>query len=204
MSASIETFALNSTFDEITLDITSVDSGEFYKVLFYTKDTFKEALKAIDLSDKLVKASATENLTITAEDVNLTKFLGVYFVEVYFQTDCDDVEINPGEEGCSGDKSQAIGALANLTAYQECLLDKALSINVDSCDIQDGNNGYAVKTLMDAFDLAFTQKYYQDSIKLIERLDALCKTCSTCPDYGSTVIVSGSSYQTSDDSIILG
>lgn len=207
----INTLALNETFDEISVDVTSDVAGGFYKVLFYDNTTFKQTPKAVDLSAKLTTGILNETFTITAADIGITKFVGSFYVEFFHQETCSEVGIigggfeipNPGAVNCDGAKTEKIGAVANILPFKECALSKALSMDVEDCEVQDDKNAFAVQALIDAFNLAFIEGYFEDSARIMNRLNAICRTCSTCPDYDNTVLVNGGSYQTSDNSIIL-
>ena len=209
----INTLAISADMTEISVDVSISPNGGFYQVLFYTKDTFKEVTQAIDITSLLgtIAPDTNEVFTITAADVGLDKFLGAFWVEFFGQQGCTPVADgeggfilpDPGADDCDGTKETLVGAVANIIGYKECALDKALSMQITDCDTKNDLNAYAISALIDAFDLAFTRGYTEDSIKVLNRLDALCRTCVNCPDYGDTVLVNGGSYQTSNNSIIV-
>lgn len=211
----IHTLEITPDSQNINVDV-EVNTGGFTKILFYDKDTFKETPLAIDISALGIPPAnigtfPSISFTIAPSDVGLTKFTGAFFVEFFAQNSCSAVEVPgqgfifpaPGDDACDGEEHERLGAVANIVGYKECELDKALSMSIENCEVQEDLNGFAVSTLLAAFDLAFTQFFYEDSIKILNRLDAICKTCQTCPDYGNTVLVNGGSYQTSNNSIIL-
>ena len=171
--------AFSISTDRTQINVTITDAATISALRFWTNVTYKDYSLAIDLSSKLT-ASATETITITLSDVNLSYFDGVYFLEAE----------DPDET------STAI--VGDLTRYKECILNKLLEYQIcDDCLQEESvslSNAHALLTgLEDAIELGFINE-----ILLI--IDALNKYCSNdCITCGQRDNITDTNYYSSND-----
>lgn len=169
--------------DRKTMNVT-VNAGTgllVTSVKLWDEDTFKDYTVAVNLSDKLTQASEEEVFTILASDLGLTEFSGLYFLEF---------------ENNSTVPSTVVGLVAEVNEYEECKLDKILTLLYSGKDCTTDCNSGEVSEIMsiDAFlrglEAAIAQGYIYESISLINALKKLCtNTCAECPplvNLGST------------------
>ena len=175
-------------------------------VNLWTDKTFKNYDVALDFTSKLAQTSENEIFSITASEVDGEVFDGIFFLE--FTT----TDLTP-PDNCTGCDGQiALGVVAELTRYQECLLEKVLKLN--TCDgnlFADGACGTSetgdiinINVILDALKYALQSGYYNEAITFITQLAKLCTTsCWYCDDFADPVYKSGLNYCTIDDTLIL-
>ncbi len=168
------------------------------RLLFWDAHTFKDYDRAVDLSDLIDGTGNNANFYIKAEDVNLKVFSGLFFLEFSeYNTDTNSYEGN------------TLGLVSNFMEYHECLLNKVLGIDIDHCkkvsfDCDECHkNIYFLSVLIDALGKSISMGFYQEAIHIILKIEGLCDTCSTCPDYGNINIINGLGYGMKDNNIIL-
>lgn len=184
----INNFEIQNNGQNIIIDVETNVGYTITSVLLWKMNDFKDYTKAINLDYKLEQLDNTESITVTAEELELTAFEDVYFVEI--QSDYDVVE-------CNEELIPALGITYNLTPYYQCLLNKFLSIKIDeckNCNESMVNNIVITLTLMlDMVEKGIEEGYYMQVIDLINKLKKLCSLdncsncynteCSTCSKY---------------------
>jgi hypothetical protein len=149
--------------DKSTLELELVDAGAATSLKLWTNKTYKTEGLEIDLSAKL----GTNSITITLEDLGISYFDGVYFIEI----------TNPSETVC--------GIAAELTKYKECVIEEVLA-NTECSDCKEQakpsilNKHTLLRTLELALELAQPQKI----LNIVFALDRLCNNdCNGCSKY---------------------
>lgn len=199
---SINTLQIDTFAEKIDVDVSTTSGNTITNVYVWKSEDFKDYSKAIDLSSLLEGTDETESFAIFAQEhLNVEKITGLWFIE--FQSDEDIVP-----DDCSNNSNTAIGVVANLIPYHECVLNKLLSIEVDDCKpvVEDNcdecsGNIYYINTLLTALNEAIRFGYYEEAIRIIKNLDDLCDVCHTCPDYGDTLLINGLGFATINNSI---
>ena len=189
----INSLNINELSDKIEVDISASVGEVFTTVLVWNSSTYKDPSQAIDVSSLLTATSENEVFDIPASMLGVTNILGVWFIE--FTT---DEVIIPG--ACCQDNVR-LGIVSNLTPYHLCILNGVMNMKIDGCSGKaiDGcaecNSETLYKqTLLDSLYFALGYGYYDEAIKLIGILDEICEVCNTCPDYGDTVLLTGSGH----------
>lgn len=176
MAITINTLSISADRKTMTVALTT-DSGQtFDTVNLWTELTYKDYTQAVDLSAKLASATNTESFTITASDLNITQFDGLYFLE--FGDTLSQLQL---------------GAVAELTTYKKCLLDTTLEIlssDVDivkgeGCNNADFNKLIYVHATLNALQSAMISGYYGETLDLIATLKKFCVACPDCPNLSS-------------------
>lgn len=200
----IDRVAINSDYS-IMVDINTSPGNHITKVLLWTMDTFKDYSKALDFSSMLDGSTNVESFFITAGQIQqgATRLDGIYFLE--FTSDEEDT--------CSTNINKNIAVVANTTLYQECLLNKVVSLDIEGCsEVQEPNcrecqeNSKDVRyisTLLKSLDISIRFGFMEETIKIFKSLTKLCDICHTCPEYGNTELIAGYNYGTINNSIIL-
>jgi hypothetical protein len=152
--------------DKTTLDLTLQNAEMADTLHLWTNKTYKTEGLQIDLSDKL-NGAASQSITITLEDLGLSEFDGIYFIDVI-----DDVETK-----CA--------IAEELTRYKECIVDKVSSyVGCDSCletiYPEVLNALHSLITLEIAIELALPQEI----LNIVFALDKFCNNdCKGCGKY---------------------
>jgi len=82
MAISVTKFLVSNDMSQIELDV-AVNTGETVSTLsFWTEDTYKDPVAVVDLSSLIVGTGNTESLVITPEQAGLSKFDGMYFMQI--------------------------------------------------------------------------------------------------------------------------
>lgn len=184
----INSVRINEEANKILIDVTATNLS---KVLFWNSDTFKDVNQAINLSNLIPQGSNNYVFTINNYDVSVPYFSGLFFIE--FTSD-DEIKTS---------------VVANLMVYQECLLNKVLSMRIEGCkdkspscrDCED--NTLNIQVLIDALYTSIQFGFFEEAIRILEVLDEDCEVCNTCPPYGDVKLLNGYGFGTIDNSIIL-
>jgi hypothetical protein len=190
---------IDVTGENIEVDVTTSVGNIFTSLLFWTSDTYDNPADAIDLSSLYAGTSENETFTIPASAVGLSKFSGLFFLK--FETD-EIVE----DTDCCPDTNIRLAVVANFIKYHECILDKLLKLDIDDCGLsaqscaecnscQDcAGNAPLVHLFLSNLYIAIQQGFYAEAIEIIENLDTLCQSCSSCPDYGNALKLAGGGF----------
>lgn len=171
----IDTLKIDSVAESITIDVKTDVGNLITKVSVWNTDTYKDPTKVIDLSSLLLNTSEKENLTISAQDLNVEKITGIWFIE--FES---NAPLNT-----DGSPDTSLGVVANLIQYYEYVLSGLLKIGSDiaSCTNEECSsnreNLFYVDALLNTLKDAIRFGYYEESIKMINNLDDLCNICNS-------------------------
>lgn len=147
----------------------------------------------IDLSN-LIADMVHGTLTVSATSLGETNLSGIWYIE--FNSDATE-------------NNQAIGIVANFASYHECLLNKALEIDVKGCEevVYNGcpeceGNILLVSTFLPSLYTAIELGLYDEADDISESLSNMCVTCSTCPTYSETYTIPGYGFKTILNTIV--
>lgn len=196
----INSLKIDQVYENINVDVVTPVGSEIIKMLVFTKDTYKDYSKAIDLSSLLSSTTNTEVLTIPASALGLEKLNGVFFIEfesneVIVPTDLIDSNVT-------------LGLVSNFIKYHNCLLERVLTLDIIGCEqvkedcVECNKNLPFISTLLQSLNLSITFGNYEESIKILNMLDDMCDICHTCPEYGDTLLLNGLGFGTVDNTII--
>ena len=162
----INTLQISSDRKTLTVDIIT-DSGAVFNIVnLWTEDTFKDSVKAIDLSSKLSGSNNTESFTITSSDLGIDVFDGLYFIE--FGDDNDLLKL---------------GSVAELTTYKKCLLYG------EGCNSSEFNKLIYINAILNSLQSAIISGYNGEAIEFINTLKKFCTTCSDCGNLNSILSI---------------
>ncbi|AGO48976.1 structural protein [Cellulophaga phage phi14:2] len=157
----ITSFEISS--DKSKLSLTIGDAQDVISLRLWDNDTYKDFSKLIDLSDKLTGAS-TETIDIFPNDLNISSFSGIYFIEA------EDIT------------ETSLEFTSILNKYEECVLNQ--SVLYDNCEecIEDLNlNILNINTMLTSLKMALELRFINEMLNIIKALDKYCtNNCSTC------------------------
>lgn len=183
---SINSLKINESSNSIDVDVNTTVGNIINQVLLWDIKTFKDYSEAVRLSSFLTNTDEKEVFSIPASNLDLTNITGLFFLEFTSNEPTDNI---------------SLGVVSNFIPYYECLLNKALKVEVKSCV-----NDYdllLLSALINSLNSAIKSGFYEESVKLIEKIEDLCDVCYNCIDYENTKLVNGLGFGTIDNSVIL-
>lgn len=172
---------INSDSTKVDILVETTEGNKFTSLLFWTSENFQNVDDAIDLTDLLEKENHIEDFYITPEDVSLTNFVGLFFLE--FTTD----EIND-EPACQYPENVVTVPVGNFTKYHLCILDNIAAIDIQDCEIiykgkkecgECQDYLFLMNTMLESLYIATMYGFNEEACRIIENLDELCEDC-TC------------------------
>jgi len=160
----------------IDVNITAGNTYIITSAKLWTKDTFRDLSLVKDFSFKLEQTSETEIFTLEPEDVELSTFNGLFFIE--FET---DEEI----EGCS---NPLLVIVTNFTSYYLCMTELILNSDIcvnnlfskEVCDSNSINKAISVNLLISAIEQCLELGQILEAVELITKIEELCSKCTSC------------------------
>jgi hypothetical protein len=156
--------------DSNTLVLTITDASNAFLLRLWTDRTYKDFIKAVDLTAKLTGA-ATETITITLTDLGETVIDGVYFIEV---EDANEV---------------STAYTYNLIKYKECILNKIIK-NIQCKDCLDYFDKDTINShsLLIATEYALELGYIEVALNNLKALNKYCtKACESCGSFSNVI-----------------
>jgi hypothetical protein len=185
---------ISNTSDSITCNVTTKVGETITGLRVWDSTGYNLSSQAIDLSGLLTQASETENLTITATDLQVSFISGLYIFEITSSEDEDNIYT---------------AIVGNFSGYYECLLDKTLKVEIKNCkEFNYGNcpdceeNLFFVNTLLDALNTALILRYYEEACRIVENLKEMCDLCTECGGDYTFEKTYGTSYRTENNLVI--
>lgn len=157
----VNRFQVSSDMQQLFVEVTASDGNKIDSFKISTEKTYNDSKQ--DLSDKLVRTSEKEIITLTPLDLGLTTFNGIYIAE--FESDIS------GEEGIES----ADAAACNYTQFFYCINDRLTKVNGDciSCD-DNMQNVLLIDLYLEALKMALMTKKYNNAIINYYSLNRLC------------------------------
>tara|TARA_R110000851_G_scaffold268235_1_gene420923 strand:+ start:3678 stop:4256 length:579 start_codon:yes stop_codon:yes gene_type:complete len=188
----INNFKISDDSSQIDVMITAATGETVTKILVWDYITFQNYSLAVDLTTKLAGTSEVETFIITAADMGINSFTGLFFMEV-----------SSSDQTC--EQCGLIAVAANLTAYNECLLNKIIQFNVCAVgpDCNDTSAIEVINLLLRGISICLQNGYYMEAIDLLKSLDKLCGLCETCKVLAIYCSNSGLTFATLNNTLIL-
>jgi len=176
MAVTIKNFEIINNGLELSIEVETVIDSIITSISLWDINTFKDYNLSVDLSYKLEQSSNNETFIVTAEELSLTSFQDIYFIEVE-----DDYE---GVEDCVNCQNPALGITYNLQQYYKCMLNYLLQSeqNNNSIDVYKNNLTITINLLIDSVIKALEIGLYVQAIEMINELKKLCliTKCNNC------------------------
>ena len=152
--------------DRTQLDLVIEDATLVTSLNLWTTSTYKDYNLAVDLSAKLT-GSATETIIITLDDLSLSYFDGVYFIEAENPT------------------TLSLAVASDLTRYKECIVDKILqTINCSDCLNTISDSAINAQTLLYSLQAAIQNSFIDEIVLISNTLDRYCSAdCKSCGEH---------------------
>lgn len=187
-----------------TLDI-SVETSQGHIInsaKLWTEDTFKDYTQSISLDGYLQQTTNLEVFSVPISTLSKVDSTGLYFVE-FTTTDNDNDECSECND------KQILGVTADLSSYQECLLDSLLEIKYETSDVTnnlDSGEALAISSLLEAICISVKFGYYQEAVDILTDIKILCankQACNSCHGLPTPVFKTGLNFTTLNNNLIL-
>lgn len=195
----INNLSINNSLTQLSVDVETNTGSNITSILLWNENTFKDYGKAIDLSFKLEEINNKEIFIITATEINISDFSGIYFLEF---------TSNYEEEGCANCQNTVIGIAANLNNIKKYLLNSVLELNdcEDCLKEKDFDNIIAMDLTMNGISTALSVGFYEEAVFLYKKLKRLIGPkldCSSCRNLRNPEYIGGLNFAILDNTIIL-
>ena len=177
MSINISRFMVSNDMGSIELNMT-VNTGETVtKILMWDNNNYKDPSQSKDLSSLIVGSSNSESITISASNADVSKFSGIYFVQIE-----------------TSDSEAVVVATMNMTQYY--IIQAKLIANIDlSCLNCNANfqNALLFDLYLEATKNALMLGRFQDAIDNLKNLIITVdgSGCTSCGDIEPLVSTAG-------------
>lgn len=166
MAITIQTYSISTDLSEITLEF-ELDSGDTTSsLLMWTEDTYKNSDESIDLLSVLDATGNTESVTISATDAGVSKFNGIYIIEI---------------QSTNGDAIMA-GA-SDFTQYYKVAAQLLANLDLSclSCN-DDFQNALLLDLYLQATINSLLLGRYQDAIEHLAKIKIVQEDYTECED----------------------
>lgn len=177
-SVKINNFEILNNGQQLAISAETVEGSIITSILLWNDVTFKDYSKSINLTYKLEQINNKEIFIIDAEELNISSFIDIWFVEI------ETNYISTG--GCTTCQDPALGITYNLQPYYKCMLNYLLEFDksVKSTSINTYNSNLVVTTnlLIDGVQKSLDVGYYTQSIEMLNNLKKICNIskCKNC------------------------
>ena len=175
----LNNFEIINNGSQLAIDVQTNLGHTISSISLWTMPNFKDYSLAISLNSYLLRVNNKEVLIINANNVGISKFEDICFIEI------TSTFVEPaGSQNCD---NPCIGITYNLSKYYTCLLNYLTSLQVTQCIDCNKNESkqmvITINMLIDAIMKSLEIGYYSQAIDMVNKLKKLCalKTCDNCP-----------------------
>ena len=162
----------------LAVDVQTETGSIITSALLWNMTTFKDYSRAINLDYKLEQLTNQEIFEVTAEELEISSFDDIWFVE--FQSDYIP------EDNCGEFLDPALGITYNLSPYYKCLLNRFFEHQKNPC--VNCNEPFidelvlSIGLTLDIVERSIEEGYYLQAIELIKKLKKFCSItkCNNC------------------------
>jgi len=176
----INNISINNTGSNLNINISTGSTYIITSIKLWTEDSFKDYTKAKDLNYKLEQINNNEIFNVSASELGLSNFNGIYFIEI------ESNEINTDE--CSTCNNPVLAIITNLTQYYRCMTELILeadlcNINLFSKEVCDDNlinKAMTISLLIDGINQCLELGQFIEAIEMLKNIKKLCNNCKNC------------------------
>ena len=163
---------------QLAINIQTETGSLITSILLWNMNTFKDYTQAINLDYKLEQLTNIESFIVTAEELNISSFDDIWFIEV--QSDYIP------KDNCGEFLDPALAITYNLSPYYKCLLNRFFEHQKNPCtnctDPFIDKLVLSIGLTLDIVEKSIEEGYYLQAIELIKKLKKFCniKKCNNC------------------------
>jgi len=177
MAININNFSIINDGLSLAVNVETSEGYNITSVLLWKMVDFKDYSLAINLDYKLEQINNTEVFIVTAEELGISIFEDIYFIEI---------QSDEPEENCTTCLNPALGITYNLLSYYNCLLNNLLDSEINDCancnNLTNKNLVITISLLIDSVEKAIELGFYTQAISNVNKLKKLCSLsqCTNC------------------------
>jgi hypothetical protein len=174
----INNFEIQDNGQSLAVNVQTEVGSIITSALLWNINTFKDYSNVINLDYKLEQLSNQEIFIVTAEELQISSFDDMWFIE--FQSDYIP------EDNCGEFLDPALGITYNLSPYYKCLLNRVFEHQKNPC--VNCNEPFidelvlSIGLTLDIIEKSIEEGYYLQAIELIKKLKKFCSItkCNNC------------------------
>lgn len=176
---SIQNLQIINNNSQLSIDVITNEGYFISSIVLWTMNNFKNYSLEVDLSSYIEGINNQEVLIINAEDIGLSKFEDIIFVEI--KSTYESVE------NCTTCQNPGLGITYNLSKYYQCLINYLIDLQLTQCincnNVESKDTVITINLLIDMVYKSLEIGYYDQAIDMINKLKKLCslKNCNNCP-----------------------
>ena len=190
----INNFEIQNNGQNLALNVQTETGFNITSVLLWNMNNFKDYTRAINLDYKLEQTSNIESFVVTAEELSISKFEDLWFVEI--QSNNQNLSSGPfnsifnfvfnSENTNITTLEPALGITYNFSPYYICILEQFLNSQKNPCiNCKDSIIDDLVLTsslMVDIVEKAIEEGYYLQAISILTKLKKICniRKCNNC------------------------
>lgn len=175
----INTASITENGTKLNINIETGVGFTIINALLWTADTFKDYTKAKSLTFKLEQLDNTEDFVVTPEELGMTSFKEILFLE--FESD------DPVNDCCEC-PDKALAVVTNMDQYYRCMTEYILKSDLctgnlfsrEVCDDNPVNKAITINLLIDAMVQCLELGQFIEAIDILKRLRKICDKCTNC------------------------
>lgn len=177
---SINNINISNNGLELNINVSTAATYNITSVRLWTEDSFKDYTLAKNLDYKLEQVNNNEIFIVTASEIGLSNFSGIYFIEIKSN--------EPAEDDCSDCVNPILAVVTNLNQYYRCMTELVLKADIcnsnlfsrEVCDDNAVNKALSVNLIIDAINQSLELGQFVEAIDLMKKVKKLCNKCTNC------------------------
>ncbi len=171
---------INNTGSNLNINVSTGSNYIITSVNLWTENTFKNYSLAKNLNYKLEQLNNTEIFNISASEIGLDNYNGIYFIEI--------ISNEPPSDECDTCLNPTLAIVTNLNQYYKCMTELILeadlcNINLFSKEVCDDNlinKAMTISLLIDGINQCLEIGEFIEAIEMLKNLKKLCNKCKNC------------------------
>lgn len=180
----LNNFSIVNDATGLAIDVETNVGFNITSINLWAMNDFKDYTLAKSLDFKLEQVNNKEVFIVNAEEIGLTLFEDIYFIEI--ESDYEDEEAE-----CTNCTDPALGITYNLSSYYQCILNYYLETDLTCKSCKDSYNNeiiISIALLIEMIQNAIEVGFYTQAIDMVGYLKKLCSTkkCNNCKPINCT------------------
>lgn len=176
----INNISINNTGSNLNINISTGSTYIITSIKLWTEDSFKNYNLAKDLDYKLEQINNNEIFNVSATEIGLDSFNGIYFIEI--------ISNEPKIGECDTCFNPTLAVITNLSQYYRCMTELLLqsdlcNVNLFSkevCDDNIVNKAMTISLLIDGINQCLDLGQFIEAISMLKNIKVLCNKCKNC------------------------
>lgn len=176
----VNTISISNNALNLNVDISTGNTYRITSAKLWTEESFKDYSLAKNLNFKLSQTTNTEAFILSAEEIGLVSFSGIYFLEF--------TSNQPPVDECDTCPNPLLVVVTNLNQYYRCMAELILKADIcvpnlfskEVCDDNAVNKALTANLLLEAIKQCLELGQFTEAVILMKDLKKLCAKCTNC------------------------